>query len=264
METKGNLRTETIQMKEREEEVEIDLLDLLIYYRGRLGFIIGGFLVGAVIMALITIYLITPRYTATSKLYMVSASSDSIVDLTDLNIGTSLSSDYEELLRVRPIFEEVIKKEKLPYSYEQLLDMISISTVTDTRILTIDVESTKPEEAKNIANRLADMAVSELPKLMDTSEPNIAEKAILPKTKSSPSLSRNVIIGAAVGMILVLVILTFFYVTDDTMKTAEDVEKEFGIMPLTVIPEGNVASISDEKEKEIQKQKKRRRKEKRK
>ena len=72
------------------------------------------------------------------------------------------------------------------------------------------------------------------------------------------------IIGAAVGMILVLVILTFFYVTDDTMKTAEDVEKEFGIMPLTVIPEGNVASISDEKEKEIQKQKKRRRKEKRK
>lgn len=255
-----NQKTELVQMKEKDEEVEIDLLDLLSFYWARKWLIIAGFLAGAVIVGLVTFYLITPRYTATSKLYMVSASSDSIVDLTDLNIGTSLSTDYEQLLQVRPIFEEVIEKEKLPYTYEQLLGMITISTITDTRILTISVESTKPDEAMRIANRLANLATTELPRLMDTSKPNIAEDAILPEGKSSPSLSKNVVIGALAGMILVLVVLTFFYMTDDTMKSAEDVEKEFGIMPLTVIPEGDVASISDEKEKEIQKNKAKRRK----
>ena len=36
---------------------------------------------------------------------MVSASKNSVVDLADLSIGTSLSEDYAELLHVRPIIE---------------------------------------------------------------------------------------------------------------------------------------------------------------
>lgn len=244
--------------------MEIDLFELMLYYKSRLVFVIGGFLIGAILMALVTIYLVAPKYTATAKLYMVSSSSDSIVNLSDLDLGTSLSSDYEELLRVRPILEEVIKKEKLPYTYEQLLNMLTISTVSDTRILSISAESKKPDEAKRIVNRLATLAVTELPKLMDTSKPNIAENAIMPKKKSSPSLFKNTMLGAIVGLVIVLVVLTFFFMTDDTMKSAEDVEKEFGIMPLTVIPEGDVASISDEREKEIYKNKKKRRKEKKK
>lgn len=257
-----NQQTEKIRIKEKEDEMEIDLLELFRYYRGRMGLIILVVLAGVLIAGLVTVYLITPRYTAMAKLYMVSASRDSIVDLTDLNIGTSLSTDYEQLLRVRPIFEKMIEKENLPYTYEQLLGMVTISTITDTRILTISAESTKPDEAKRIANCLAGLAVSELPRLMDTSKPNIAEEAILPAEKSSPNLTRNVVIGGMGALVLVLGILTFLYITDDTMKSAEDVEKEFGIMPLTVIPEGNVESISDDKEREIRRQKKRQKKEK--
>ena len=256
METKE--KTEIVQVKKNEEEMEIDLFELMLYYKSRLVFVIGGFLIGAILMALVT------KYTATAKLYMVSSSSDSIVNLSDLDLGTSLSSDYEELLRVRPILEEVIKKEKLPYTYQQLLNMLTISTVSDTRILSISAESKKPDEAKRIVNRLATLAVTELPKLMDTSKPNIAENAIMPKKKSSPSLFKNTMLGAIVGLVIVLAVLTFFFMTDDTMKSAEDVEKEFGIMPLTVIPEGDVAAISDEREKEIKKSKRKRRKEKKK
>ena len=49
---------------------------------------------------------------------------------------------------------------------------------------------------------------------------------------------------------------------DDSLNTAEDVEKEFGIMPFTVIPEGDIEEISDEVEKAISKEKKKRRKKK--
>jgi len=255
-------QTDIIQVKEKDDELEIDLVDLLYFYRARLVVIIVGFLVGALIAGLVTYFFITPKFTATSKLYMVSASSDSIVNLTDLNIGTSLSTDYEELLKVRPIFEAVIEEQKLDYKYEQLLSMVKISTIEDTRILTITAESVDPKEAQIIANALAEKAESELPKLMDTSKPNIAEEAIMPERKSSPSLSKNTMMGALGGMVLVMAVLTFFYITDDTLKSSEDVEKAFGIMPLTVIPEGEVESISDKKEEEIRKKKKSRRKKK--
>ena len=162
----------------------------------------------------------------------------------------------------RPIIEGVIEDERLDYTYDELLDMLTIATINDTRILTITAESPIPEEAQIIANSLADKAVSELPKLMDTPKPNIAERAILPETKSSPSLSSNTMIGALIGMVLVMGVLAFFYLTDDTLKSSDDVEKEFGVMPLTVIPEGNIEAISDKREEDIQKEKKRQRKQK--
>ena len=84
-------------MNQNEDEIEIDLMGLLYYYKSKLIIIILVFLIGSVAAGFGTYYFITPKYTATSKLYMVSASNDSIVDLTDLNLGTSLSSDYEEL-----------------------------------------------------------------------------------------------------------------------------------------------------------------------
>lgn len=163
-----------------------------------------------------------------------------MVDLADLSIGTSLSEDYAELLHVRPIIEAINEENDLGYTYEQLNGMIDISTVEDTRILKISATSIKPEEAKTIANALAEKAVTEIPKLMGTSSPNIAERAITPKGKSSPSLKKNVMMGAFGGMVVVLAIFTFLFITDDTIKTEEDVEKYLGIIPLTVIPDGNV------------------------
>lgn len=76
-----------INMNEKEDEVEINLLDLFNYYRKKIIFIIIGFVVGAIIAGLGTKFLITPKYTATAKVYMVSASNNSVVNLADLSIG---------------------------------------------------------------------------------------------------------------------------------------------------------------------------------
>ncbi len=229
-----------------DDTTEIDLLDLLSYYLSKWPYILMGLLVGAVIAGCYTFFMITPKYTATSKLYMVSSSNDSVVDLTDLNIGTSLSSDYAELLKVRPILEGIIEEEGLDYDYDQLSDMINLTSIGDTRILQIDVESPSPKEAMTIANALADKAESEIPRLMDTSKPNIAEYAIQPDKKSSPSLTKNTLIGALLGMVLLLVILTVPYLMDDSINSSEDVEKLFGVLPLTVIPEGKLDDIEED------------------
>ena len=224
-------------------EVEIDLLYLFGYYLSRLPLLIAAVVIGALVAGLITKFLISEKFTATSKMYMVSASSDSVVNLSDLNLGTSLSNDYVELMKSRPVIEDVIKKLNLPYSYQQLLGMVSLSVVNNTRIVKIDATSTSPQEAMDIANQLAETSKSQLPKVMEAPSPTISEYAVLPMRKSSPSLSKNVMIGALLLLLAVLGILTVFYMLDDTLKTAEDVEKAFGILPLSVIPEGEIVGL---------------------
>lgn len=245
-----NQQTEIELRSQQDGEMEIDLLELLAYYQKRIGWIIVGFLTGALIAGLITHFVITPKYTATSKMYMVSSSTQSVVDLTDLNIGQSLSKDYVELLKTRPIIEAVIRDLDLPYNYRELVDMLGLSVVSDTRIIAINVTGEDAEEAMNIANALAEKGVSELPKLMETPKPHIAEYAIIPVNPSSPSMTRNTMIGALIGMMILLAVFTLQFLLDDTFKSADDIEREFGVIPLTVIPEGKIAGFeSTEKTK---------------
>lgn len=222
---------------------EIDLVDLFGYYMSRLPLLIAAVLVGAIIAGAYTHFLVPDKFTAVSRMYMVSASSDSVVNLADLNIGTSLSNDYVELMKSRPIIEEVIDVLGLDYTYEKLSDMISLTVVTNTRIVKISATSTDPQEAMEIANQMARTSRIQLPKVMEAPMPSIAETAVLPTRRSSPSMSRNVLGGALVLLVIVLGILTVIYMMDDTIKTSEDVEKEFGIMPLTVIPEGVIEGM---------------------
>ena len=238
-----------IRDKQYDGEVEIDLLELFGHYLDNIKVIALGFLVGALLAGLITHFAITPKYTATSKMYMVSSSSQSVIDLTDLNIGQSISSDYVELLQTRPIVEGVIREQNLPYSYKELLGMLNISVINNTRIIKINATSTDKREAMTIANALAEKGVSELPKLMETPEPHIAEYAIVPVTKSSPSLTKNTMIGALLGLLIMLAIFTIQFLMDDTFRSAEDIQKEFGVMPLTVIPEGKIEGLESSEDK---------------
>ena len=258
------MNQETLTTQAENDEMEIDLLEVFYYLKARILWLILAFVIGAVVAGGFTAAFITPKYEATSKVYMVASSSDSVVDLTDLNIGTSLSQDYVELMKIRPVFEDVIADLDLEYDYDTLLGMTSIGTVGDTRLMSITVTDTDPVEARDIANALAKQAVTYVPKVMAVQKPRIAEKAITPKHKSSPSLAKNSVLGGLVIFVIVAAVFVVQLLMDDTFKSAEDVEKMLGVMPLTVIPEGNLETIDDKAEEEIRKQKRKARKQRKK
>lgn len=239
-----------MQEKHKASFGDIDIFELFSYYRMHLLTIVLTFIVCAMIAALGSKIILTPKYTATSKMYMVSSSTQSVVDITDLNIGTSISNDYIELLKARPVLESVIEDEKLTYSYKELLKMLKLSVITDTRIVQINVTSKDSKEAMRIANAIAEKGVKELPRLMETPEPHIAEYAVIPVTASSPNIPKNTALGAMVGLLSALLVLAVMYMLDDTIKTSEDIEKEFGVMPLSIIPEGHIMLLEKEEEEE--------------
>ncbi len=229
-----------------EEETEIDLIDLAWALLDKIHYIVLCFLIGAVIMNAYSYFLVRPTYKSTAKMYVVSASKNSVVDLDALNIGTSLTADYEQLMLSYPVLEQVINKLNLDMDSDTLAKMITLENPTDTRILNINVVSTDPKSARDIANTLMDVSVDYLPKTMSTNAPNVAQKAKLADHKDGPSYTKYTMIGALAGAFLYCMYLVVKYLMDDTIHTADDMEKYFDIVPLAVIPD--VSELASEKQ----------------
>ena len=234
-----------------EEETEIALIDLAWALLDKIHYIVLCFLIGAVIMNAYSYFLVRPTYKSTAKMYVVSASKNSVVDLDALNIGTSLTADYEQLMLSYPVLEQVINKLNLDMDSDTLAKMITLENPTDTRILNINVVSTDPKNARDIANTLMDVSVDYLPKTMSTNAPNVAQKAKLADHKDGPSYTKYTMIGALAGAFLYCMYLVVKYLMDDTIHTADDMEKYFDIVPLAVIPD--VSELASEKQQKKEK-----------
>ena len=236
-------------------EDEIDLVELFYLLWGHAWQIILCLVLGAGLALGYTKLLVTPLYQATSSIYIVSASNNSVVNLTDLQIGAQLTADYQELILSRPLLEDVIENLELtngegePMSTAALSRMITITNTDDTRILKVTVTSPDPQESADIANELIDQACIYLPQIMETEEPNLVEEAIPPTQKSSPSTARNVVLGGLLGACLACGVLVLRYLMNDTFVTPDDVVKYLGVQPLAVIPEADLGDFNDKKRK---------------
>lgn len=219
---------------DRQDEVTLDVLGLFLRLLDRWYVIVAAALVGAMISGVWSFFFMTPVYEATTKLYVVS-SKDSAINLSDLQIGNYLASDYQEVFSNWHVHEMVINRLGLEYSYSELSDMIEVTNPSDTRILYIQVTSTDPAEAQAMANTYAEVAQEFIAVKMETDEPNIFEEARLPIHPSAPNKTRNVILGFLAGAFLACAVIACRFIMDDRIRTADDIERYIGLPTLGVV-----------------------------
>lgn len=257
METKrtmepGRLTADPLRPAEN-ADAEIDLVELFYLLWGHVRQILLCLAAGAVLALAGTWFFVAPTYRATAKIYIVSASNDSVVNLADLQIGSQLTADYQKLLVSRPLLQDVIANLGMEMEYKTLEGMITIKNDADTRILDIIVTDTEPERAADIANELVNQASIYLPRIMETDTPNLVESAVPPTRKTGPSYTRNTLIGALLGLVLACAVLVVRYLLNDTFITPDDVEKHYGVPPLAVIPEGDLGDFGRAEKKKNRK-----------
>ena len=216
-------------------ETEIDLKELFLSYLDHIRLIVLMGILGAAISAIATFYFITPMYEATSKLYVLN-SGDSAINLADLQIGSYLASDFVEVFNTWEVHEMVIKNLGLHYSYSQIRNMLTVANPNDTRIFTITVKSPSAKEAAAIANEYANVAIKFIADTMATEEPNILSTALVPTSPSSPSITRNILLGLVAGLALAIAGVTIQFVSDDKIKSSEEVMRYTGLSVLAIIP----------------------------
>ena len=217
-------------------QMEIDLVELLNKILDHWVLIAVCAVVGALIMGIYSFWFVTPKYESTSKLYVVN-SKDSAINLSDLQIGNYLAQDYQEVFTNWHVLHRVLEELDLNYSYSALRGMIRVTNPSNTRILYITVNSTSPQEAKDIAGTLARVACEFIAVKMDQAQPNIFEEARLPVSPSSPNKSRNILMGFLLGMLLAAGVVVVQYLMDDKIRTPEDIEKLLEQPTLGVVTE---------------------------
>lgn len=224
------------------EEVEIDLIDLLLYLKRKVWLILLGLLIGVLLSGLYTFKIVDPMYSASSMIYMRGAG-NSITSIQDLQIGAELTNDYEVIFTSRPILQEVIDELKLDMSYKELQSRVELSNPTDTRILKVELKDKDPKKASEIVNTLVQVSMDSV-KEIDAKEPYLIEEAVEDNSPVSPSIPKNLALGALVGAILVI-----RYVANDRVCGEEDVAKALGIPVFCMIPENDSMSFKKKNRK---------------
>lgn len=234
--------------KESSEPVLVIDLQALVYRLiERWAFILSAAVATAVVVAIVVFTIVTPMYEATSKLYVLS-SSDSAVNLSDLQIGSYLTSDYQEVFNTWEVHQQVIDNLGLEYTYEGLASRLTINNPSDTRILSITFRSDDAQEAKDVANEYASVARRYISLTMKTEEPMVMSEALLPVKPVSPRKALDIFIGFILGGVLAAGIVVVMFIQDDKVKTSEDILKYGEMVTLAVVPEQQ--SDSDKKRSE--------------
>ena len=189
--------------------------------------------VGAGVMALYIHFGVTPIYQATSKLYI--AGSETSISLSDLQLGSTLAKDYQEVFKIWHIHELVDEQLGLNYSYNQLGNMVSVSVPDGSHVLYIRTKSPDPEEARQLADTYAEVVQDFIANKMELRKPQLLEKAQKPSFPISPDVKRMIVTGFVGGGFAAAALIVFLFLLDDKIRTGEDIEKASGLAVLGVI-----------------------------
>lgn len=223
-------------MDNKNEEIEIDLKELFFVLRGKIVIIILTMLVFGVGGGLASHYLVTPMYSSTSGVYVLT--NETVLSYADLQIGNSITNDYIQMIQSRTVLETVIKNLHMEdqLDYKQFRSCISVSNPTDTRILNITVTYEDPRIAKTLVDELANVAIDRISLIMDTKEPNIFETGSINNIPVGRSAKKTAVIAAFIGAVLSCGLFIVLHLMDDTIHTPEDIEKYLGLNTLASIP----------------------------
>ena len=218
------------------DDTEIDLVELFYVFLNRIWLLVICMAIGGAAAFAWTACFIKPVYKTSAEIYVVSASNNSVVNLTDLQIGNTVKTDYMELMLSRPVLEKVIESLNVNKTVNEIRNMVSITNKADTRILQIAATSTDPQLATDVANELATQSILLLPEIMENEPPNLVSTALFPTAPAGPSIVKNTLLGAILGFVLCGAVLVVIFLSDRSFKGADDMQKYFGMMPLAVVP----------------------------
>ncbi|MBZ2124555.1 Wzz/FepE/Etk N-terminal domain-containing protein [Streptococcus gordonii] len=225
-------------MNKENQLVEIDVLSLIKTVWKRKFIILLTALVVAVLALGYSLFIAKPSYQSTTRIYVVNRQQTDNNTLTnqDLQAGSYLVKDYKEIILSQDVLSTVISELKLPGTTAELSKSVSVSVPTDTRIVSITVKNSDPNQASRIANTLREVAAEKIIAVTKVSDVTTLEEAEVPKSPSSPNIRRNVMLSFFAGVIVMVIIVVFVEVLDDRVKKPEDIEDVMGATLLGVIP----------------------------
>ena len=216
--------------------IEIDVLSLLrTIWRKKFLILLTAILTTGLAFAY-SAFLVTPQYDSTTRLYVVNQSGDNGAGITnqDLQAGSFLVQDYKEIILSQDVLKNVTTTLGIT---DDIKEKITVNIPVDTRILSITVRDSDPDQAATIANTLRDEAAKKIIEVTKVSDVTTLEAALPAEKPSTPQTKRNLVLGFAAGAFLATALVLVLEVLDDRVKRPQDIEEGLGMTLLGVVPQ---------------------------
>ena len=231
----------------KNDEIEIDLGRIFRAVMDRAWLVAVVSVLCAVLTFAGTVFFITPQYESTAMFY-VNNSKFSLGDASlsissgDLTTSRNLVDSYIVILDSRETLVDVIDYAGVSRTYKQVREMLSAEAVNETEIFQVTVTSPDPHEAERIANAIAYILPKRIGTIIDGTSAKVVDAAIVPTKPSSPSHTKNTLIGFLLGFVLSAGVIALQEMFDISIRTEEDIAQTCSHPLLAAVPDMSAPS----------------------
>lgn len=220
--------------------------------RKHISLIIISTLLVTLMSALVTFFVITPKYSATTSILVNRKLPSEMqgAQFQQVQADVQMISTYKDIIMSPAILKDVnqtVKSEPgYPGSENALKSVISINSQQNSQVFSISAKSSDPQTAASIANTTAKVFKQNIGKIMSINNVLIVSKASADDKPVSPRVRINILIGVLLGLIIGIGLAFLRELGDRTVTSELFLTEDLGLTSL-----GTVNEID---EKEVRKQ----------
>jgi capsular polysaccharide biosynthesis protein len=221
---------------------EINIMDMVYVVLNKWWVVVSTAFMFAIIAILITVFAMTPMYTAKGTLYITTDNTQSdMVNYNDMLYAQELVENYVEILTSNTFFKSISAESGLDYTFKEISKMIRISTKAETEILVVSCTNANPHHSAIIVETILNNAQSEVARVTTGGKVNIIDHPEIPAGPSSPNMNKNIIFAILIGVILSAGLLIMIDYLDDRVKDPIKLREKFNFPVLAELPMFNVS-----------------------
>ena len=220
-------------------EETISLQDIFKTLKKRIALIISITTIAVIIAAVISFYVLTPIYQASTQVLVTQNKEDTLQQMTaaDIQSNLQLINTYNEIIKSPAILSIVIRNLDLSMTPNQLASKIAVSNANNSQVLNINVQDENYNVAADMANQVVEVFKEEVPKLMNIDNVNILSPAVYAENPApiKPNKMLNMAIALIIGLMIGIGVSFLIEYLDTTVKSELDVQEIVGLPLIGVV-----------------------------
>jgi len=193
----------------------------------------------ALIAAIVSYFVMTPKYEANSQFIVNQAEADPDMQygVNEVRMNVELINTYNVIIKSPAILDQVIDELNLAYTTSELGDRIQVESAEDSQVVTVTAQDESAARAVDMANTTVEVFQEEIPDIMNVDNVSVLSTAELSEnpTPVAPNPILNIAIAIVLGAMVGVGLAFLLEYLDNTITTEEDVEKQLGLPILGVI-----------------------------
>lgn len=219
------------------QEYEIDLFELVIILLKKWFIIAAAFIIILGAAGIYSYVFLEDSYQAsTTMLVLVEEDPNNPNQVISIN---GLGDQYDAFAKSNAVLEYVQENLTQELSLSQIASMIQISSVSNTVVLNLTVESTDATLSRDVANLATEGIFENTTNFSSYEDVEILSLANVPSAPSGPNRTLYLAIGGVLGLMIGVFGVFILEFMDPSIKSSKDIDHKLQLRTLGVIPTYN-------------------------